>query len=104
MFSLEKHSFNSEEIFVDKFPGDIHSFMTWLWSQIEPNFQDLLDRKQNPEDIGTWLSDWTRISNLISERYARLNVAITLDTTIKTPKRISTISLMTSTRIQKQEA
>jgi len=65
----------------DKLPSDAHSFMTWSWSQIEPYFTELLDRELNPENISIWLSDWTRISDLISERYARLNVAITLDTT-----------------------
>ena len=55
--------------------------MTWSWSQIEPYFQDLLDRKLNPDNTAVWLSVWTQISDLVSESYSRLKVAITLDTT-----------------------
>jgi oligoendopeptidase F len=58
-------------------------FMDWSWSQIEPYYQDLQNRQINAENVNPWLLDWTRIMDLNSERYARLNLAVTQDTTDK---------------------
>jgi oligoendopeptidase F len=64
-------------------PKTALEFMDWSWSKIEPYYKDLQDRKINQGNIHTWLSDWTAVKDLISERYARLNVAVTQDTTDK---------------------
>ena len=61
-------------------PGSVESFMDWPWSQIEPHYRELVDRPFQEEDVAGWLADWTRLIDLIDERYARLYVAVTLDT------------------------
>ncbi len=62
-------------------PTAIQPFMDWTWEQIKPYFDDLLARPLNAETMGGWLIDWTHLSDLLSERYARLNTAVTIDTT-----------------------
>lgn len=62
-------------------PKDAHEFMTWDWAQIEPCFQVLADQTLTPENVQPWLTEWSRLSELLSETYQRLFVAITVDTT-----------------------
>lgn len=62
-------------------PQSALDFMDWPWSQIAPYYQDLEQRQLGSGIVAAWLADWTRISDLISERYARLNIAVTQDTT-----------------------
>jgi oligoendopeptidase F len=64
----------------DRLPTTSEPFMDWTWEQIDPYFQELIDRPLYAEDIADWLADWTRLSDLINERYTRLNVAVTQDT------------------------
>ena len=65
----------------DSLPQNAIEFMEWPWSQIEPYYQDLEARPIDASNVSRWLADWTRLSDLASETYARLNVAVTLDTT-----------------------
>lgn len=62
-------------------PEDSTVFMNWSWEDIEPYYQALDDFALSPENIGDWLASWTAIADRIGEWYARLNVAITVDTT-----------------------
>ena len=62
-------------------PETAIEFMDWSWAQIEPYYQDLQARPINHADVSKWLSDWSSLKDLITERYNRLNVAITQDTT-----------------------
>ena len=62
-------------------PNTTHEFIHWSWGQIEPYFQDLLDRPLNSTNVSRWLADWTRLADLLEETYARLSVATTVDTT-----------------------
>lgn len=61
-------------------PKTAQEFMDWDWSQIEPYYHDLNTRPLSNKTMNTWLADWTCLSNLVSETYARLFVATTLDT------------------------
>lgn len=61
-------------------PATIEPFMSWSWEQLEPHFQALLEQPLNEGSVDGWLKDWTRLSDLIGERYARLNVAVTVNT------------------------
>mgnify|MGYP001113734983 CR=1 FL=1 len=62
-------------------PSTAQEFMTWPWSKIEPYFQDLVSRPVSQTNVESWLSDWTRLVNLLSERFTRLEIATTVDTT-----------------------
>lgn len=62
-------------------PTDIAPFMAWEWDQVKPYFDDLATRPLNLDTLDKWLSDWTHLSALLSERFARLNVATTVNTT-----------------------
>ena len=55
-------------------------FMGWGWEQIEPFYQDLIERPLGNENLAGWLEEWTKIAELASEMYARLNVAVTINT------------------------
>jgi oligoendopeptidase F len=61
-------------------PTSAASFMEWSWSDIAPYFADLLQRPLDAHNVNQWLADWTRLSDLLSETYARLNVAVTANT------------------------
>lgn len=61
-------------------PDSAIPFLDCSWEQIEPFYQDLLSRPLDNENIEQWLLDWTRLADLIGEVYARLSVAVTLDT------------------------
>lgn len=65
----------------DKIPHDPQELIAWQWSDYEPFFADLIARDLTPDTIDTWLRDWTKIAFALHEAYARVNVAITVDTT-----------------------
>lgn len=60
---------------------EARDFMDLPWSRIEPDYQALLDRPLSTENVAAWLSDWTRLIDLILERFNRLGTAVNLDTT-----------------------
>jgi oligoendopeptidase F len=64
-------------------PSDPHEFMTWEWSQIAPYYETLAARPLMADTVDDWLADWTRLSELIWERRARLHVDNTADTSDK---------------------
>jgi oligoendopeptidase F len=68
-------------------PPSALDFMDWPWARIEPYFQDLLSRQVNQANVEAWLSDWTRLANLLSERFTRLEIATTVDTTDEEAKK-----------------
>ncbi len=62
-------------------PDNAFEFIEWSWPQIEPYYQDLRDRPIDAANISNWLSDWSRLTALLEERYNRSYVATTVDTT-----------------------
>lgn len=62
-------------------PNNIADFMDWSWSQIEPHFIELEAQELTAANVDAWLSSWTRLLFLISERGTRLRIATTQDTT-----------------------
>jgi oligoendopeptidase F len=62
-------------------PNDGLEFMAWEWSQVDPYYQRLSAFPLNQENSASWLADWSRLQDLIYERYQRHYVATTLDTT-----------------------
>ena len=55
-------------------------FMNWDWSQIKPYFDDINSRTLTSSNVMEWLSDWSRIRELVEEARWRHFVALTLDT------------------------
>jgi oligoendopeptidase F len=55
-------------------------FIHWNWQHYEPYIQDLLSCSLTKDNVGQWLSKWTRLSEMVRESYNRLYVAVTLDT------------------------
>jgi oligoendopeptidase F len=55
-------------------------FMDLPWSQVEPYYLDLVGRSMGERTVFVWLSDWTRLSDLVQEAYARFKVALDRDT------------------------
>jgi oligoendopeptidase F len=61
-------------------PENYAEFMDWPWSRIEPFYTDLISRPPQPAAIADWLADWTRLANLVLERFQRSYVATTVST------------------------
>ncbi|MBN1428690.1 MAG: M3 family oligoendopeptidase [Anaerolineae bacterium] len=61
-------------------PKTAFDVMHWDWERIAPFFADLETRPLAAENIDGWLADWTRLAELIEERYWRHYVATTIDT------------------------
>lgn len=62
-------------------PTNIHDFMQWSWSQIEPYFEALQNRSLSAANVVEWLEDRALLGHMIGETYNRLYVATTVDTT-----------------------
>lgn len=59
---------------------DMESFMTMSWGDIEPYYQTLQENEIDPDSLDAWLKGWTRLRELVSERYARLQLNSLQDT------------------------
>lgn len=62
-------------------PDNAHEFMNWPWTKMAPYYEDLAARPLSTDTVHQWLLDWTRLSKLVWERFSRLNVAKSVDTT-----------------------
>jgi len=60
---------------------DPQVFMQWGWAQLHPYFDDLAKRSLSPAVLSEWMRDWSDLSRILSEMYARLWVATTCNTT-----------------------
>jgi len=69
-----------KQIDFSKLPQDALPLLDWEWPAYEPYLADLLSRPLNAETLDAWMRDWTRVSELIEEVYARLHVAQTVNT------------------------
>lgn len=61
-------------------PDSAIQLLDWSWDRISPYYRDLETRSLDSDGVCAWLSDWTKISDLVAEVYRRLYVATTLDT------------------------
>lgn len=64
-------------------PQDIQDFTKWDWDRIEPYYTRLQQTDVDAQNIGAYLADWSQLSSLMDERYQRLVLATTQDTTDK---------------------
>lgn len=67
----------------DHLPGDGSGLMDCSWAYFEPYYRDLAQRRLSADNIHTFLTDWTRLVELIDETGSRLHVAITVNTADK---------------------
>lgn len=61
-------------------PQTIQDFMKWTWDDIAPYGEALLQTDLNKNNVDAWLQEWTQLSELLGERYTRLEVATTQNT------------------------
>ncbi len=61
-------------------PKDPQVFIHWNWAQIKPYVDELVKRPLSPTTLDDWVMDWSDLNRMISEMFARLWVATTLDT------------------------
>ena len=64
-------------------PASAAGILDWPWPQFEPFYADLAARTITSANVGTFLADWTRITELADEIYNRLYVATTVNTADK---------------------
>jgi oligoendopeptidase F len=64
----------------DSLPKDAKGLMDWSWADFQPYYEDLVGRSLSVQNVAEFLSDWTRLSEIIDETYSRLHVATTVDT------------------------
>jgi len=61
-------------------PTDARAALDWTWERFAPYFEDLERRPLAAGTLEAWMADWSRLSDLMSEAGARLNLAYDLDT------------------------
>jgi oligoendopeptidase F len=64
-----------------KLPKDPQVFMQWDWPHLQPYFENLAKRPLSPVTLSEWMRDWSDLSRVLSEMFARLWVATTCNTT-----------------------
>jgi oligoendopeptidase F len=64
-------------------PATSTSLIAWTWPEIESHYQGLEARTINPANVDAWLSDWSSVGECIEELYARLAVAVSVNTADK---------------------
>lgn len=64
----------------DSLPSDAGIVKDWTWSQFEAYYHDLLNYPLYDATLSEFLTNWTRLSELIEETFSRLHVAITVNT------------------------
>lgn len=64
----------------DTLPHTVDPFMDWEWSRIQPYVDNLLNHELTAASIQQWLTDWTTLSDLLNERFTRIQVATTVNT------------------------
>jgi oligoendopeptidase F len=62
-------------------PVSAHDFLELRWEDIRPFYDQLAAIPLTDGNVAGWLAEWTRLTDLVQESYARLNVATTLETT-----------------------
>ncbi|MEN4013727.1 MAG: M3 family oligoendopeptidase [Chloroflexota bacterium] len=58
-------------------------FLDWKWDKFEPYARDLISRPLDAATVGSWLKDWSDLSDAVEEMFSRLNVAVTVNTADK---------------------
>jgi oligoendopeptidase F len=76
-------------------PKKARDITDWSWSTFEPYATELESREITQASAAEFLADWTHLVDLISERYSRLYIATTLDTTSEESKKAYTDFLET---------
>ena len=71
---------NWSKTLFETLPESAAQFLDWPWERVEPFYRELLERPMDAGNVAAWLADWTRLHDLVSERYARLNLATAQDT------------------------
>lgn len=68
-------------------PASAQEFMKLGWEQIEPFYRDLGDVALTSQNVEGWLTDWSRLSELVNETQQRLYVATSVNTEDKEAER-----------------
>ncbi|MFC1835862.1 M3 family oligoendopeptidase [Thermodesulfobacteriota bacterium] len=63
----------------DSLPKYASGILDWSWSSFEPYVTDLTDRSLAEDSVGEFLADWSHLGELVSEVFARLNLAAAKD-------------------------
>lgn len=64
----------------DALPQTPEALSAWTWPEIEPFYQDLANRTLTPDNIETWMRDWTHLDDRVNELQRRLRLAVTQNT------------------------
>ncbi len=67
----------------DNVPSEVRQAMSWSWNRYAREFDRLARTKLGERNVDDWLVRWSRLSEIISEVYARLYVATSQNTTDK---------------------
>ncbi|MDX1993050.1 MAG: M3 family oligoendopeptidase [bacterium] len=61
-------------------PSHAEDVKHWQWEQFEPFYAELQTRTLSADGVQQWLKDWSQLSNLLSEVFARARLANTQNT------------------------
>ncbi len=65
---------------IELLPTDARDALDWPWERFAPFYAELAERPLNAITLEDWLADWSQLSALVTEAYARLQVAFHGDT------------------------
>ena len=61
-------------------PADVPALLQWQWAEMESHFAALAAREISADTVPAWLADWTALGERITEKFSRLNLAVTQNT------------------------
>jgi oligoendopeptidase F len=65
---------------VSVLPPSPTAFAKATWDDVAPYFDDLASRPLDPSTVESWLGEWSRLEELVTEAAARAMIAYTIDT------------------------
>jgi oligoendopeptidase F len=63
-----------------RIPATTDELMKMTWSDLQPLYEDLEKQELTADNLETWLTAWSRVSECVDEKYNRLYVATTQNT------------------------
>ena len=57
--------------------------MNWPWARIEPYYKQLASRQLTSANISDWVTDWSRLNEMLTESERRLYIATTINSADK---------------------
>ena len=61
-------------------PKEYTQYKNWTWDNFKPYADDLISRELTPETLTAWMTDWSDLTRMLTEMFARLYAGTTVNT------------------------